>query len=78
MTTTLIQARTTVSVIAVDRTQKDSDYLPEGKVIQLTLSTHIERGGIISSSDTAFSIEETIELIAKLSSGLEKATAFTE
>ena len=75
---TLHQARTTVSVIAVDRTQKDSDYLPEGKVIQLTLSTHIDRGGIISSSDTAFSLEETIELIEKLSSALAKATEFSQ
>jgi hypothetical protein len=78
MTTTLRKARTLVTAIAVDRTQEDSDYLPEGKVVQLTLSTHVERGGIISSSDTAFSLEETIELIAKLSSALEKATTFTE
>jgi hypothetical protein len=78
MTTTLSIARTTVSASAVDRTNPNSDYLPLGKVINLSLTTHVEEGGIISSSDTAFSIEETIELIERLSSALETATAFTK
>ena len=74
---TLSKARTTVDVRAVDRNQPQSDYLPVGKVVMLTLTTHVEEGGIIAASDTAFSIEETIELIEKLSSALAQATEFS-
>ena len=75
ITTTRLAASTTFTVLAVDRRNAGEDYLPEGKVIQVSISTHIADGGIISSSDTALSIEETINLIERLSKALEKATS---
>jgi hypothetical protein len=70
-------ARNSVDVRAVDRTQPDRDFLPEDKVIMLTITSHVGQGGILSSSETAFSLEETIMLIEKLSSGLAEATKFS-
>ena len=78
MTTTLEKSRTLTSANAIDRTQPNSNFLPLGKVVQLRVTSHLEQGGILSSSTTALSLEETIELIAQLSSALEKATTFTE
>jgi hypothetical protein len=75
ITATRLAASSTFTVSAIDRRNPGEDFLPEGKVIQVSISTHILDGGIISSSDTALSIEETINLIERLSKALEKATS---
>lgn len=68
-------AHSTFMVSAIDRRNAGENFLPEGKVIQVSISTHLADGGIISSSDTALSITETIALIEKMSKALEKATS---
>jgi len=68
-------SNSTFMVSAIDRRNAGEDFLPEGKVIQVSITTHLADGGIISSSDTALSIMETIALIEKMSKALEKATS---
>jgi hypothetical protein len=77
MTTTLIRIDNRFRATALDRREPGLDFLPEGKVIQVSITTHANHG-ILADSDIALSLEETIELIATLSSALEKATTFTE
>jgi hypothetical protein len=62
-------------VSAIDRRNEGENFLPEGKAIQVSITTHLADGGIVSSSDTALSIHETIALIEKMSKALEKATS---
>ncbi len=68
-------ANSTFMVSAIDRRNEGENFLPEGKVIQVSITTHLADGGIVSSSDTALSIGETIALIEKMSKALEKATS---
>ena len=68
-------AQNTFMVSAIDRRNEGENFLPEGKAIQVSITTHLADGGIVSSSDTALSIHETIALIEKMSKALEKATS---
>lgn len=77
MTTTLPRITTMTSVSALNRSLPGEGFLAEGKVIKVSFTSIVDYG-IVSNSDAALSLEETIELIAQLSSALEKATTFTE
>jgi hypothetical protein len=78
ITTTKPAASTRFQVDAYDRRIAGLDFLPEGKVIQISYSVHLADSGIIAGNDIALSVEEAIALVEKLSASLAKATAFTE
>jgi hypothetical protein len=77
MTTTLARIDNRFRATALDRRKPGLDFLPEGKVIQVSITTHANHG-ILAGSDIALSLEETIDLISHLTSALEEATTFTE